>query len=475
MGEAVQELNEHMHCNTREEGAENLRLVIGGTNSSVGKTSITLAIEAAALKRGLKVQSFKVGPDYIDPSYHTVTTCRKCRNLDAWMVPERRIVDIIAHAEEGTDISIIEGVMGMYDGIKGCDDRGSTARISKLAKSPCILVVDAHSMARSAGAVVLGFASYDRRVNLAGVILNRVGSASHEQWCRDAISRTGIPVVGAVPTLEERLEERHLGLVPTPELRPDLERMTSKIAPHLDVDKLLEIATLAKPLPAGSLFRAKKGGNAKEKVRIGLAFDEAFNFYYWDALEILENRGAEIVQFSPIHDSTLPEVDGLYIGGGFPEVQPSELERNLGMRQSIKKAAEDGMPLLAECGGLMYLTRSITDFNGKRSSMVGFLEADTIMTRKLVLNYTQADVERENILSAKGTSLKGHEFHYSGLTSIAGDAKFAYKMRIGKGIDDGREGWISNNVLASYMHLHLASNLKLPDRLVASCKGYAKR
>lgn len=449
-----------------------MRLVIGGTNSSVGKTTITMAIEAAAMKRSLKVQPFKVGPDYIDPSYHTLTTCRNCRNLDAWMVPERRLVEIISHAEEGADLSIIEGVMGFYDGIRGSDDKGSTAHISKLARSPCLLIVDTHSMARSAGAVVLGFANYDRRVRIAGVILNRIGSASHEQWCRDAIARTGIPVVGAVPRMEDvKLEERHLGLIPTPEgTHPDLKRIATMIEPHLDMDRILEIAATAGHLPAGSLFSRRKG----KTVRIGLAFDEAFNFYYWDGLDILENHGAELVRFSPVHDKRLPEVDGLYIGGGFPEVLPEALERNVSMREEIRKAADGGMPIMAECGGLMYLTKSITDFNGEKRSMVGFLDAETVMGKKLVLNYTLAEVVRESILCRKGVVLRGHEFHYSRIVSVPRDAEFAYRMKIGQGIDGGKEGWISGNVLASYMHLHLASNLRLPERLVSSCKMYSR-
>jgi len=450
-----------------------LRLVIGGTQSSVGKTTITLAVAAGAMRKGFRVQSFKVGPDYIDPSYHTLMTGRTCRNIDTWMVPKKRLIELIEHASERADLQLIEGVMGFYDGISGSDDTGSTAQVSRMTKSPCLLILDVSNMSRSAGAIVKGYTQFDRRVNIAGVILNKVAGESHTRWCKEAIEgKTGVKVVGAIPIEGgARLRERHLGLIPTAEehtQRAELEDLVALILPHLDMDKILEIASTATPLliPKNYLFKKKKPA----KVKIGVAIDEAFNFYYQDALDILANRGASIVTFSPVHDSSMPEIDGLYIGGGFPEVMPKELERNTLMRHNMKKTAEDGTPIYAECGGLMYLTKRITGFEGKSYKMVGLLECDTVMTRRLTLNYTLAEVVEKNILMRIGNTIRGHEFHHSKLFSVPHDAEFAYRMKIGEGIINGLDGWISGNVLASYMHLHFASNLRIADCFISMCE-----
>ena len=430
-----------------------------------------------ALKHwGLRVQPFKVGPDYIDPSYHTAVTGRPSRNLDTWMLPTRSVIEIFSHACQNVDIAIVEGVMGMYDGISGLSGEGSTAHVAEILKIPVVLVVDVFAAARSAGATVLGFREFDRRIHLSGVILNRVASKKHAEWCRESIeTATGIPVLGAIPVNEDvRLPERHLGLIPTTE-KHDLhfvERITKLIEANIDLEKLLQIATNSPPLPSISdtVYPSKKRENS---VTLAVGFDEAFNFYYQDNLDLLTAHGCNLVFFSPLHEETLPgDIDGIYLGGGFPEVMPSMLEANSSMRNSLKKAIDDATPVYGECGGLMYLTQSITNLDGKTFRMIGALDAGTIMTKSLTLNYTEAYVTESNYLSRAGQSVRGHEFHYSRISGLPRDAKFTYRMRAGKGIDGKHDGWKEGGVLASYMHLHFASNLKLARNFVRALEEY---
>jgi cobyrinic acid a,c-diamide synthase len=427
-------------------------------------------------RKGLRVQGFKVGPDFIDPSYHTAVTDRKSRNLDAWMLSRRRILDLFHQNTIDCDIAIVEGVMGLYDGLSGTDARGSTAELAKLLRSPVILVVDVWGMARSAAAVVEGCKALDRGVNIAGVILNRVAGEKHAEMCRDAIeSITSVPVLGALPkNPDAALPERHLGLVPTVG-RADLARTLTKVSEfvkaNVDLERVVEVSKTAPsltPAPSGTKERSKR-------VRVGIAYDESFNFYYQDALDTLTKMGVELVQFSPVHDKRLPErIDGLYLGGGFPEVLSKELEDNRGMRSSVKMMAEGGLPIYAECGGLMYLTRSITNFDGRRRSMAGVLDCETVMT-KLTLNYTDAVVVRDNMIAKAGSSIKGHEFHFSRLEGVPKDARFAYRMERGSGIKSGKDGWMEYSVLAQYMHTHLAASPRYASNLVETCLQYRRR
>jgi cobyrinic acid a,c-diamide synthase len=447
-----------------------IRLVIAGAGSSVGKTTVSILVSNILKNRGYKVQTFKVGPDYIDPSYHSLNTGRICRNLDGWMVPRRHLLEIIDHASEGSDAVVIEGVMGLFDGISGLDETGSTAQIAKITKSPLLLVVDVQNIARTAAAVVLGFNSYDRKIRIGGVILNGIASEAHAKWCKESImKRTGIPVVGALPKiLTCSLPERHLGLIPTPEKKTLKEMDELKILEqYLDADRIIEIGKTATPLPIchRSLFVNKK----KIRARIGVAYDEAFNFYYQDNLDLLAYGGAEIEYFSPLKDKKLPDVDGFYLGGGFPEVYSKQLASNEAMRKCIKSAAEDETPIYAECGGLMYLTSSITSFEGDRCPMAGFLYSETVMEKKLTLNYTLAKVVGKNALSKVGAQMKGHEFHFSHISEPPPGTRFAYDMKIGVGIDGKHDGWLEKKVLASYMHLNFASNPKLAERFVDAC------
>ncbi len=455
------------------------RIVIAGTSSGVGKTTISTGLMAALAERGLAVQGFKVGPDYIDPSYHAKATNRYSRNLDSYMLSDRMIFDCFLKASANANISIIEGVMGLYDGLSGLSDVGSTASVAKLLSAPVVLVVDAWSSARSIAASVLGFSSFDSQVNLAGVILNRVAGEKHAEWCTQAIKKhTRVPVLGWLPKSDNiQMPERHLGLIPYTERRVEIEGAVKTLAEfigkYIDLDLVRRIASSAPPLKHQSIREPDHRGMVK--ARVGIAKDEAFSFYYADAIDLLMTRGAEIVNFSPLNDSSLPEgLDGIYIGGGFPEVFSKQLEQNESMRASVREKVEDGMPTFAECGGLMYLTKSITDFSGSSRSMVGILDAETVMTRKLTLGYTLARALNDSIISKAGDSLKGHEYHFSEIRSAPRDASFAYEMRRGKGILDRSEGWQVYNTLACYSHTHMCSMPQTASRFVKACLSYSR-
>ena len=453
------------------------RIVIAGAQSGVGKTTISIGLMSALKDAGYKVQGFKVGPDYIDPSYHNVVTGRQSENLDVWMVPPDQIIEVFIRATRDADFAVIEGVMGLYDGLSGLDETGSTAQIAKILRCPVILVIDVHDMARTAAAVALGYKNFDKDVHIAGIILNNVAGQTHAAWCREAIEAiAGIPVIGSLPVNKEiELPERHLGLIPTAEketFSSFFPKIKDFIRTHINMDAVIKVAESAGEMPQVQHPIYPKR-NHKKNVMVGVAFDEAFNFYYPGNLSLLEAYGAEIVRFSPIHDRALPVgVDGLYIGGGFPEMLLKELEANQSMREDIKKAAENGIPIYAECAGLMYLTESITDFDGNSHKMVGFLKGKTVMTQKTLVTYSLAEVSRDNLLCKAGSQLKGHEFHNSKIIDIAADAQFAYAMKMGEGIIDKKEAWMQYNVLASYMHIHFAQNPEIVINFLKNCKKH---
>jgi cobyrinic acid a,c-diamide synthase len=456
------------------------RVVIAGACSGVGKTTISTGLMGALRAAGFTVQAFKVGPDYIDPSYHTAVTGRPSGNLDAWMVPQDQIVELFTREAASADIAVVEGVMGLYDGLSGLDETGSTAQIAKILRCPVLLVIDTYSMARTVAAVALGYKKFDENVNISGIILNRVGSATHAAWCKQAIEdATGIPVVGSLPcNAEIELAERHLGLIPTPEKEPVdkfFTKTTSFVRNNVDLDAIVKIARSVSAVPEvkNPIYPAQP---QPKTVAIGVAFDEAFNFYYAGNLDLLEAYGAEIKWFSPIHDKALPaDVDGLYIGGGFPEMLAKELEANGDMRRAIKKVADSEMPIYGECGGLMYLTESIVDFDGKPFRMAGVLRAETVMVKKVLLNYALADVTRDNPLSKEGACLRGHEFHSSKLVDVPADAEFAYALRRGEGIVGNRDGWLQQNVLAAYMHVHFAQDARIAQTFIAICRQHRRK
>lgn len=456
------------------------RVVVAGVCSGVGKTTISTGLMGALRDAGFTVQAFKVGPDYIDPSYHKKVTGRPSGNLDTWMVPQDQIVELFTREAADADIAVVEGVMGLYDGVSGMDEEGSTAQIAKILRCPVLLVIDVCSMARTVAAVALGYKKFDENVNVSGIILNRVGSAKHAAWCKQAIEEaTGVPVVGSLPVNAEiELAERHLGLIPTPEKEPVdkfFSKTTSFIRSNIDIDAVIKIARAVPAVPAVKhpIYPARKHSKT---VTVGVAFDEAFNFYYSANLDLLEAYGAELKQFSPIHDKALPaDIDGLYIGGGFPEMLAAELEANAAMRSAIKKASDSGMPIYGECGGLMYLTDSIADFGGKPFRMAGVLPAETVMVKKVLLNYALADVTRDTPLSKAGGCLKGHEFHSSKLVDVPADAEFAYALRRGEGIVGNRDGWLQQNVLAAYLHVHFAQDAQIAQTFITSCKQHSRK
>lgn len=403
----------------------------------------------AALSRKYKVQPFKVGPDFIDPGHHTQICGRASRNLDSYIMGKDGVIETFARASADADFSVIEGVMGLYDGLDATEI-ASTAHVAKILDVPVLLVVDAHGVSRSIAAVVKGFSEFDT-VNIQGIILNNAGSERHVKLVKDSLTYEGIkiPVIGSLPKNKDiSIPSRHLGLHMASENNLNMDLLSGFIKKHIDMEAVKNIANAYTP-PCVELKEPEETFN----VRIGIAQDSAFCFYYQDSLDDLKRQGADIVFFSPISDD-LPDVDGLYLGGGYPELYAKELESS-GTREQIKKAADDGMPIYGECGALMYLNESLATDRTYR--MAGILGASSRMTDKLQgLGYSEAQVVSDSPLSKKGTTIRGHEFHYS-VTECDRDAGFAYRMNRGKGIMDGKDGLMEHNTLASYMHTHQAA------------------
>ena len=444
------------------------RVVIAGERSGSGKSTITIGILAALKARGLEPQPFKVGPDFLDPMHHTMATGKRSRNLDTWMFAPQ-VQELFTKAAGRSKISVIEGVMGLYDGADGCREEGSTAHLAKVLKAPVVLVIDAHATSRSAGAIACGFQAYDPDVKIAGVIFNRVSGRRHLDMLEASLR--GIPCLGGIPRQESMaLESRHLGLVPASE-NPDAgryHRMREAVEANLDLDLLVQIATETQPLPAPQPEREE----AMERVRIGVAHDAAFNFYYHDNLEILCAHGASVEFFSPLRDP-LPDVDAIYLGGGYPELLCRELRSNSGLMCDLGKAVNSGMPLYAECGGMMYLCREIVDLDGAHHPMTGIFDTTAEMTKRLqALGYVEATATRDNVLAKKGESGRGHVFHYSRLID-AGETAFDLDKE--KGIKGKGDIMTRNNCLAGYVHLHFASCQNFARRFVDQAQAYRER
>ncbi|MBN2733997.1 MAG: cobyrinate a,c-diamide synthase [Methanomicrobiaceae archaeon] len=422
-------------------------IIIAGTHSGCGKTTIASALMSALRKRGLIVQPFKVGPDFIDPSHHTAICKRNSRNLDPYMMGENGVKETFALACEGADIAVIEGVMGMYDGLDG-EDTGSTAHVSKILKAPVILVIDTKGSSRSVNAVAKGFASFDTDVNIAGIIFNNLGSNRHSEMIKSSLY---LPALGWIPHHKEKsTESRHLGLKMAHETSAMAE-FTEILEKNSDIDAIIEISKQTKENSYNDLQLKEDFSCEKEKVRIGIAFDEAFNFYYQDNFERLKKFGAELVFFSPIRNS-LPEVDAVYFGGGYPELHMKKLEES-NCRDDIKKAADNGMVIYAECGGLTYLCEKLT-YENKNSKMCGIIPADAIkMDRFQALGYVSAKCITDKSILPQNISYKGHEFHYTKI-NCGYDTKFAIKLSRGTGIEDNYDGIYVQNVLAGYTHAY---------------------
>lgn len=447
------------------------RLVISGAASGVGKTAITCAIIYGMKKRGYSVQPFKVGPDYIDPSYLSSISKNNTRNLDAWIMGNHELISSFAN-NSTSDCSIIEGVMGYYDGFSGLSNFSSTHHVASLLNSPVILVLDASKTARSIAATALGFQKFHRNSRIAGIILNKLGSRKHEILCKQALQSLKLPIVGLIPKNSElSLESRHLGLIPVTEnksMKNKIHSVAKKISDYINIDKLIMISK-----NTSSITKPKNKKIKKPKTTIAIALDSSFNFYYHDNLEALKREGAKIKFFSPISDSKVPDCEGIYIGGGFPEILSNPLQKNQKMKKIIKNLAEKEIPIYAECGGLMYLTKSI-GYENKKYKMVGLFDAETKMTKKMTLNYTKGKIKSNCIISSKPMNLRGHEFHYSEINSIPRDSKFAYKLSIGNGIKNKQDGLIEYNTLASYGHLYFDIS-NYAQRFVENCVKVSRK
>jgi cobyrinic acid a,c-diamide synthase len=453
------------------------RIVIAGAHSGVGKTTLATGLMAAFVQRGLRVQGFKVGPDYIDPTYHALATGRPGHNLDTWMVPPERVRESFAHAASQVDIAIVEGVMGLYDGLGYEDETGSTAQVAKLLGAPTLLVLDAGGMARSAGALALGYRQFDTALPLAGFIVNRVGGELHGAGVARAIqAATGLPVLGWL-TREAALDipERHLGLIPTMEpgrWRAFVEAAAAQVARHLDLDAILSLARNAPPMsPIESCFSIAPG--IEHRPIIAVARDEAFSFIYEDNLDLLRDAGAHIVFFSPLRDQALPPgAGGVILSGGFPEIYAARLAVNRNMLEALRAAHARGLPIYAECGGLMYLTQAIVDLDGQAHSMAGLLPGRSVMSGRLTLGYREARAAGDSWLFSAGESVRGHEFHYSAWEGYISKAPPAFYLQPSSSRDsDARpEGVCMGNLWASYVHLHFGGKPELAERFVRACR-----
>jgi len=437
------------------------RLVVAGITSGVGKTSITSAIIYGIKKRGYSIQPFKVGPDYIDPSYLSAISGKDAKNLDVWLMGKSELLHSFVK-NSTSDISVIEGVMGYYDGFGGKTNYASTHHVASLLKSPTILILDASKTARSIAATALGFTKFHRNSRIVGIILNKIGSKKHESMCKQALASLKVPILGSILRNSESLESRHLGLIPVKEqrsLQNTIRKVSREVSDSLDIDKIIQICKNVSELPK---IQAKK--IKKPIATVAVALDSSFNFYYHDNLEALRREGAKLKFFSPVTDKKIPGCDLIYIGGGFPEVLGQSLERNTIMRRMIKKHAEEGIPIYAECGGLMYLTKSIS-FGKKKYKMVGLFDAETRMTKKMTLNYTEGRIT-SNCLISSPAKFRAHEFHYAKISNLAKDAKLVYDLKIGEGISGKKDALSEYNTLASYCHLYFDS-AKYATKLVS--------
>jgi cobyrinic acid a,c-diamide synthase len=455
------------------------RFVVAGTASSVGKTTLTAGLIAAFKSRGKTVQSFKVGPDYIDPAYLAHVTGRPCRNLDSWMLGHGALQQVFAKGSLGADIAIVEGAMGLFDG-RGDGKEGSTAEVADVIKAPIILVIDVAKMSESAAAVAMGFKLFKPETRLAGVLLNNVASDGHRRSVEEAVwERARVPVLGALPAMPDLgIPERQLGLLPVSE-NTEWERILGLLADavqrNVDLDLIWKIAEKAEllPLVPKKVFQGKTGG--ARPVRLAVAYDDAFNFYYPENLELLEEYGAEIVPFSPLEDSHLPaDAAGAYLGGGFPEEFVERLAKNRPMAESLHRAYRTGMPIYAECGGLMYLGRTLRTAGGTAHPMAGVLPVDVEMDGQIQrFGYRQLLTLEDSILSPKAQFYRGHEFHWSHITSQDPTLRPAYRMSNAEGDVIGYEGFVGPNLLASYVHLHFGQNPLIPEKFVSHCRDFA--
>ncbi|KMS80042.1 cobyrinic acid ac-diamide synthase [Streptomyces leeuwenhoekii] len=441
------------------------RLVVAAPSSGSGKTTVATGLMAAFAARGLAVSPHKVGPDYIDPGYHTLATGRPGRNLDAYLCGPELVGPLFAHGARGCDLAVVEGVMGLYDGAAGEGELASTAQVAKVLRAPVVLVVDASSQSRSVAALVHGFASWDPGVRIGGVILNKVGSDRHEALLREALDASGVPVLGALRRAPQvDTPSRHLGLVPVAERRgaavEAVAAMAAQVEAGCDLEALAGLARSAGPLACGEWEPPVVSGGTRPVVAV--AGGAAFTFSYAEHAELLTAAGAEVVTFDPLRDEALPEgTAGLVIGGGFPEVYAGELSANEPLRRAVGELARSGAPVAAECAGLLYLCREL---DGR--PMCGVLDASARMSERLTLGYRDAVAVGDSVLAPAGTRMRGHEFHRTVVEPGAGAAP-AWGVRAP---ERRVEGFVQRGVHASYLHTHWASEPGVARRFVERCR-----
>jgi len=467
------------------------RLIIAGLKGGSGKTTVSLGIISAWRERGLSIVPYKKGPDYIDAGWLSSAAMQPCYNLDPFLISKEKILYSFKGHFGKADCAVIEGNRGLYDGL---DSAGtySTAELAKMLKAPVVLVLDCTKMTRTAAAVLLGMQKFDRKVDIKGVVLNQIAGARHEKIIRETIEKyCRVPVLGAIPKLkEEFLSERHMGLTPFQEHTEVEEALSSSgniAREYLDLDSILGIARGAVPLKTGTGDRGPAAGKMKKTtahplppdpiVRIGIIRDSAFQFYYPENFEELEKRGAELVQISAMQERELPDIDALYIGGGFPETNAIALAKNSAFKKSLRNAVEGGLPVYAECGGLMYLGEALV-LGNKTYSMAGIFPLTFCLEKKPQAHgYTILEITGENPFYTKGTVLKGHEFHYSRV--IDRDMKerlhLSFLMKRGQGIMNKMDGLCYKNVLATYTHLHALGSPEWADGLVKRAFSYKKK
>lgn len=449
------------------------RIILAGTHSGVGKTTITMGIMQALIKRGLVVQPYKVGPDYIDPGFHTALAGRACRNLDSYFFTKDVLLELFSRQAKKADLALIEGVMGLYDGLAENPALGSTAHVAKILKAPVILIIDASKIAASAGAVVLGYKTFDPDVDLAGCIVNRISGETHYQLVKKSIEeKSGVKVLGYLPKDNSfGLAERHLGLRPAQEVNVGRigQRITGAAEKFIDLDALIAIGEKAPPLPLfkSVIFASRPG---RKEISIAVARDKSFHFYYQDNLDILEHGGARLRFFSPLKSKSLPAgTSGVYIGGGFPEMCAAKLAANKTLLAELKAKSRAGLPIYAECAGLMYLMKELQTQDGRIFPMTGIFPGRTRLGKRLSLfGYYQASSEAETILGPRGSVCPGHLFHWSYTTRMPGADVFKLRKR-GKVFYDG---YARDKTVATYLHFHFAANVGLAANFIASCRRY---
>lgn len=460
----------------KTEGCSRPRLMIAGVHSGVGKSSITLALVAALRRRGLKVQTFKVGPDYLDPGHLAQVSGRPCYNLDSWMTPHDYVQDLFCRVSADADISLIEGVMGLFDGSSSDSLSGSSAEIAALLHASVALVVNTHGMARSIAALVKGYNEFEPQVNLAGVIANRCGSSTHVELLDSALKSSGQPpLLGAVKRGRlPNLASRHLGLISAQEQKLD-ESVISQLADaaeeQIDLNLLLQQAQGAAPLSTVTEVKPSAGG---QSIRLAVAHDAAFQFYYADLFNVLRQHGCQPVFFSPLHDTCLPaDIDGLYLGGGYPEVHALQLADNSSMIESVGAFCRSGKPVYAECGGLIYLTQGIQQ-GSEKTPLVGLLPVwAKMLEKRKALGYVEVTLTNDSLFGQRGEMFRGHEFHYSELieSPLGIDGwETVYQLKQNRSGNITAEGYQKGNVLVSYAHLYLASRPEAVKRFIEQMK-----